>query len=276
MEKNISVLMSVYKNDIPENIAVAIDSIINQTLKPKQCVIVVDGPVSDKIKEILETKKAEHDIIELHYLEKNVGLGNALNYGAKFCKYEFIARMDSDDISVKERFQKQMDCFEKDAELSLVSSDGQEFFDVVDKLAGVKGCPEKHEDIVEFMKARCPFCHMSVMMKKDALEKAGWYQDWYYAEDYYLWIRMYLTGAKFYNIQENLVWIRINEDTFARRHGLKYYKSIKNLLKYMKNNKIIGFWKYSKEKIRRFIGHVLIPRKLKNKMYMKYLRKGSR
>ena len=78
--------------------------------------------------------------------------------------------------------------------------------------------------------------------EKDILEKAGGYLDWYYAEDYYLWIRMYLAGAKFYNIQENLMYVRINYDTFARRGGMKYYKSIKDLLKYMKQNKINKTW----------------------------------
>ena len=125
------------------------------------------------------------------------------------------------------------------------------------------------------MKARCPFCHMSVMMKKSMLKKAGGYQHWQYAEDWYLWIRMYLAGAKFYNIQENLMLIRINEDTFARRSGLSYYKTIKALLKYMKEHKMIGFFKYTKEKIRRFIGHVLVPKKWKTRLYKKYMRKSA-
>ena len=273
MEKNISVLMSVYKNDIPKNVITAVESVINQTLPPKQIVMVVDGPISEELEKTLSDLDKKYDILELHYQKENQGLGKTMENGTKFCKYEFIARMDADDIAMPERFEKQMQVFENDPSIDMVGSNAQEFFNEPEDLAGVKIVPEAHEQIVEFMKARCPFCHMTVIMKKGMLEKAGGYQDWFYAEDWYLWIRMYLAGAKFYNIQENLVLARINYDTFARRGGLKYYKSIKGLLKYMKNNKMIGFVKYTKEKCRRFIGHVLIPKKLKNRMYKKYLRK---
>ena len=272
MEKNISVLTSVYKNDIAKNVETAVESIVNQTLKPKQIVMMVDGPVPEELTQKLDELAKKYDILEVHKLKKNVGLGNALRLGTDYCKYDFIARMDSDDIALPERFEKEMACFEKDPELSLVGSNAQEFFNEPENLANIKAVPESHEDIVEFMKGRCPFCHMSVMMKKEILKKAGGYKDWYYAEDWYLWIRMYLAGAKFYNIQENLMLVRINYDTFERRGGLKYYKSIKGLLKFMKQNKMIGFMKYTKEKIKRFVGHVLVPKKMKNKLYMKFMR----
>ena len=275
MEKNISVLMSVYKNDKPLSIVEAVDSVINQTLKPKQVVLVVDGPVSDDITNILKELQEKYSILEVYPLEQNVGLGKAMNYGSEKCKYEFIARMDSDDIACADRFEKQMKCFEEDESLSVVGSNSQEFFETMDNLANVKAVPEKHDDIVQFMKGRCPFCHMSVIMKKQALIDAGGYQDWYYAEDWYLWIRMYLAGAKFYNIQENLMLVRINYDTFVRRGGMKMYKSIKNLLKFMKKNKMIGFARYIKECVKRFVGHVLVPKKLKRKLYMKFLRKKA-
>jgi hypothetical protein len=111
---------------------------------------------------------------------------------------------------------------------------------------------------------------------KQALIDAGGYQDWYYAEDWYLWIRMFLSGAKFYNIQENLMLIRINYDTFERRGGMKMFKSIKNLLKFMKSNKMIGAFRYLKECFKRFVGHVLVPKKMKRKLYMKFMRKESK
>lgn len=274
MDKDISVLMSVYKNDIPENVEKAVESVVNQTLSPKQIVMVVDGPVPDKLMQMLKSLEEKYSIYQNVFLEENGGLGNALKEGTKYCKYEFIARMDSDDISVPERFEKEMSVFENDKSVDLVGSNGQEFYDDLNNLAGVKCVPETNDEIVSFMKSRCPFCHMSVMMKKSSLIKAGGYQTYLWAEDWFLWIRMYLSGARFYNIQENLVYIRINLDTFARRSGLKYYKNIKGLLKFMKKNKMIGFAKYQKEKLRRFVGHVLVPNKLKNKMYRKFLRKN--
>ena len=272
MEKNISVLMSVYKNDVAENVRTAVESVYNQTLKPKQIVMVVDGPVPEDITKVLEELKKEIDIFEVYPYEKNSGLGIALKKGTEFCKYEYIARMDSDDISLPDRFEKQMKKFEEDPELSLVASNSQEFIETLDNLANVKALPEKHEDIVEFMKGRCPFVHPTVIMKKDMLLKAGGYEHWHYAEDYYMWVRMYLAGAKFYNIQENLINFRININTYKRRGGLKYYKSIRGLLKFIYKNKMIGFMKYTKEKIKRFVGHVLVPSWMKNALYMKFMR----
>lgn len=274
MKKEISVLMSVYKNDIPKNVVTAVESVVNQTLPPKQIVMMVDGPVSKEMEKTLKELDKKYEILELHFQKQNQGLGKTMANGSAFCKHEFIARMDSDDIAMPERFEKQMKVFEEHPEFDMVGSNAQEFFNEPENLAGIKAVPETHEQIVEFMKSRCPFCHMTVTMRKSILEKAGGYKDWFYAEDWYLWIRMYLAGAKFYNIQENLVLARINYDTFARRGGLKYYKSIKGLLKLMKDNKMIGLIKYTKEKCRRFIGHVLIPKKLKNRMYRKYLRKN--
>ena len=272
MEHNISVLMSVYKNDIPKNVELAVESVVNQTLKPKQIVMVVDGPVGEEIDKCLKALEQKYGLMKIVRLKENVGLGKAMAEGTKYCTEYFIARMDSDDISDPNRFEKQMKVFEKHPELDVVGSNGQEFYVEQQNLAGVKKVPETNEEIVKFLKSRCPFFYMFFMMKKDMLEKAGGYKHWLWAEDWYLWIRMCLAGAKFYNIQENLVQIRIDEHTFERRHGLKYYKSIKGLLKFMHKNKMIGFFKYTKEKVVRFIGHVLVPRKMKNRLYKKYMR----
>ena len=272
MEPNISVLMSVYKNDLPQNVRIAVESVVNQTLKPKQIVMVVDGPVPDDLKtELLQLEK-DYSIYENIWLEKNSGLGNAMKVGTEHCRYDIIARMDSDDISLPTRFEKEFTILESRPDVDVVGSFCQEFINGTNHLAGLKKVPETNEQIVEFMKSRCPLCHPSIMLRKNALVKAGGYQHWHYAEDYYLFVRMYLVGAKFYNIQEALINVRINQQTFARRHGLKYYRSIKKLLKFMYQNKMISFWKYTKEKMIRFIGHVVIPKKLKDKMYRKYLR----
>ena len=273
MEKEISVLMSVYKNDVPKYLKEALDSIVNQTHKAKEIIIVIDGPISEELSAVLNEYALNYPEIKLHKLEKNMGLGIAMNEGTKLCNCDYIARMDSDDISELNRFEKQIEAFNNDETLSVVGSNSREFVDGKKDEGYLKVVPEKHKDICEFMKSRCPICHPSLMIKKEMLLSSGGYKDWFYAEDWYLCIRMYLNGAKFYNVQENLLNVRLNEDTYIRRSGLKYYKSIKKLLKYMKDNKIIGFFKYTKEKIKRFIGHVLIPKKLKNKLYRKFMRK---
>ena len=275
MNKDISVLMSVYKNDDPQNLVTAVESVINQTLAPKQVVMVVDGPVGEELTKALKDLEKKYDIFELVWLEKNGGLGNAMNEGTNHCKYDLIARMDSDDIALPERFAKQVECFEKHPELDVVGTNSAEFIGSPDNVSGVKVLPENHEDIVKFMTSRCPLCHPSIMLKKSILEKAGGYQHWQYAEDWYLIIRMYLAGANFYNIQENLMNIRIDEHTYERRSGYAHYKTIKGLLKFMRKHKMMSWLKYKKECIKRFVGHVLIPKKWKTRLYKKYMRKSK-
>lgn len=105
-----SVLISVYKSDNPEHLETALKSIWdNQILKPDQIVLVQDGPVGDEIVNIINNFKAILDD-KLSFLELsvNLGLARALNEGLRLCKYDLIARMDSDDICFPNRFEKQI------------------------------------------------------------------------------------------------------------------------------------------------------------------------
>ena len=270
----ISVLMSVYKNDIAENFETAIKSVMNQSYKPSQIVIVRDGVVGEDIQKVINKYK-KNKIFTIIERENNIGLGKTLAEGSSYCKYEYIARMDADDISLPNRFEKEIKCFILDPNLSAVSSNGVEFVDTPSNLFAIKKVPESDEEINNYMKSRNPMNHMVSMIKKSVLELAGGYQDWYYAEDWYLWVRMKLAGAKFYNIQENLIFIRINQNTYGRRHGMKYFKSINGLLKYIHKNKMSTFAEYSKSAIIRFVGHVAVPQRLKNILFKKFLRKGE-
>ena len=102
-----SVLMSVYGKDNAEDFREALKSVtLTQTKKPKQVVIVQDGIVPSSIDEIIDDIKNQTSEIEITVLKKetNQGLASALNSGLSLCKYDWIARMDSDDISVADRF----------------------------------------------------------------------------------------------------------------------------------------------------------------------------
>ena len=270
----ISVVMSVYKNDIPENFKIAVDSMLNQTYKPSEIVLVIDGPVPEGTEKLL--KEYEKDkLFNVIRFEQNKGLGIALQTGCENAKYPIIARMDSDDIAYPTRFEKQINYLKENPSCDAVGTFGVEFIDNPENTFTNKIMPVTDEEIKKYLKKRNPFNHMTMTMKKDMVMKSGNYQDWYFAEDYYMWLRMYLNGANFYNIPEVLASVRINEDTFARRHGMKYFKSIKGLFKFMRKNKIIGFFSYIKNVLIRFAGHVLVPRKMKKKMYAKFLRKSA-
>lgn len=271
-QKQFSVLMSIYKNDVPEYVKLAIESIICQTVVPNEVIIVIDGPVEKNLYNMLETMAVENPIIKLYPQAENLGLGNALKIGMNYCTNELVARMDSDDIALPERFEKQSNEFEKNETLSICGSNIKEFINETNEFAGIREVPQNHEEICEYLKARCPFNHMTVMFKKSEVEKAGGYLPWHLNEDSYLWVRMYLAGCNFYNIQENLVNVRVGKDMYKRRGGYKYYQSEKKLFLFMLENKVINKKEYKKAVRLRYILQVLMPNWLRGLVFKKFAR----
>ena len=238
-----SVLMSVYYKERPEWLRESIESILNQTIMTNDFVIVKDGKLTKELNDIIsEYYKKYPDILNIIELENNVGLGPALAIGVKACKNELIARMDSDDISIKERCEKQLNKYKEDPELDIVGSSIAEFIDNTNNIQAYRILPETDEEIKEFARRRNPFGHPSVMLRKSKVLEAGNYRSYYLVEDYDMWIRMIEHGAKCYNFQEILVFMRISEEFYKRRGGLKYLKSI---LKFKKEQLHNGF--YSKK-----------------------------
>lgn len=270
-DQQFSVLMSVYKNDIPRYFKQALDSIINQSVIPSEIILVVDGPIPKEINDVISNYK--NGIIIPIFLEKNVGLGNALKIGMQHCNYDFIARMDSDDISVSDRFEKQLQTFLNHPKLSIVGGMIDEFKSDSDKPVCKRVLPTEDIQIKKFLKYRCPFNHQTVMFKKQDVMNAGGYQDWYCGEDYYLWVRMYESGCQFKNIDQVLVHMRTGEGMYSRRGGKKYFQSQAKLFKYMRKKKIISYPRYMKNIIERYIGQVLMPVNIRTYLYQKILRK---
>ena len=128
MDTKYSVLMPLYKNDNPEWLKLAIDSMLNQTIPPSEFVIVVDGPIPDTLKNIVEVYKSQNkELFNIHYFEQNRGLGVTLADGVKLCSNELIARMDADDFSVPERCEKQVKAFKEHPDLDVIGSNVDEF-----------------------------------------------------------------------------------------------------------------------------------------------------
>lgn len=155
-------------------------------------------------------------------LVTNRGLGKALNEGLKYCSHELVARMDTDDIAMPERFEKQLAVFKKYPDIDVVGAWINEFEDNVSNIKSVRKLPELPDDIRQFAKRRNPINHPVVMFRKSAVLAAGGYRHFPLFEDYYLWIRMLMNGAKFYNIQESLLYFRFSSEMFKRRGGWKY------------------------------------------------------
>ncbi len=268
-----SVLMSVYFKEKPDFLKQAIDSMLNQTVKPDEIILVEDGPLTDELYEVLNRYTANYNNIFHRVVnETNLGLGKALNRGLEFCRNELIARMDTDDISIQTRCERQLMIFAENQNIDIVGSSIAEFINSEKEIISVRKVPETHNEICLFLKKRCPFNHMSVMFKKSAVLNAGGYLDWHFNEDYYLWIRMYLKGCKFANINENLVYVRVGEEMYARRGGKEYYKSEKNLFKFMYKHKIISWISYQKSKMVRFIVQVMMTNKIRQWFFKKFAR----
>lgn len=269
-----SVAMSVYKSDNPDFFDRALSSITDeQTIIPNEIVLVVDGPVSNEINNVINKYEKKYEIFNVIRLEQNGGLGNALKIAVKNATHELIARMDSDDVSVSTRFEEQLKYFEINPGIDIVGGDITEFIGEENNIVGKRSVPVSNDSIREYMKTRCAMNHVSVMYKKKSVESAGGYQDWFWNEDYYLWIRMWLNGAVFANTGSVLVNVRVGEEMYQRRGGSKYFESEKGLHDYMLKNKMINHSTYIKNVAKRLIIQKLMPNKLRGWVFRTFARK---
>lgn len=246
MSKSYSVLMSVYIKENPIYLREAMMSIYYQTIPTGDFVLVCDGPLTSNLEDTINEMRALFgNALKVHRLEKNVGLGNALNFGLSKCKNELVARMDSDDISLPERIEKQLAIFEKHPEISIVSSVINEFQDSPALITGKRMVPERHEEIVSFSKSRNPFNHPSVLFKKSHIEEVGGYsEEFHLFEDYYLWIRLLLAGKKGYNVQKPELLMRVPSQLYLRRGGWRYAKDLLRFNQWMLRKNWIGYKEY--------------------------------
>ena len=229
-----SVLMSVYIKEKPVYLEECFKSLLRQTVKADEWVVVEDGPLTKELYEVLNLYERNYPgLIKRVRFEKNQGLGLALKAGVPECKNELIARMDTDDVAREDRFEKQLACFEENPSLDICGSNIDEFEGSLQNIVAKRNVPSLHEDIVRYQKRRDAFNHMTVMYKKKAVLDAGNYESCPLMEDTYLWARMIKNGAKCANVAEPLVFARIGHDMFERRGGLAYFK------KYAKAKKII-------------------------------------
>lgn len=269
---NYSVLMSVYYKEKTEYLRQSMNSIFEQSVLTDDFVLVCDGPLNSELDAVIDAMQNRYpDILRVFRLEKNVGLGNALNYGIQYCRHNLVARMDSDDIARADRCEKQLAVFEKQQDIGMVSGIVEEFSTEPNKVDARRVPPEKHEDIVKFAKKRNPFNHPCMMYKKDEVEKAGGYQELFLLEDYFLWVRMLLKGTKGYNLQEPLLWMRAGEGMYKRRSGWKYIISQLKLFTYMKKRYFISTSNWAISVIIRTISG-MVPNTLRKIMFERILR----
>ncbi|RHO00232.1 glycosyltransferase [Clostridium sp. AM22-16AC] len=211
-------------------------------------------------------------------LPENGGLGKALNEGLKYCSCEWIARMDTDDLSTPDRCEKQLKFLEEHPEVDVVSGTIAEFQgDALDgktaetAVISYKTVPETQKEIAAYIKQRNPINHPCVMLRKSRVESAGGYQLCPYFEDYDLWVRMYKNHAVFANLPDTLLYMRIN-GMHQRRGGIRYAKCVIDFRMKMYRNRVITFGEFLPMTVVRVLVS-LMPNSLRRFLYEKKLRK---
>lgn len=273
MINNFSVCMSVYYGDNAAFFKDAICSLYSQTRLPDEIILVVDGPVGVEINQVIAGFESSHNNFKVIRLQKNSGHAIARQTGLAAAQYEYIAIMDSDDIAVPDRFEKQMAFVGAHPDVDALGGQIDEFIGEPSNVVGSRIVPQTDKEIKIYLKSRCPMNLVTVMLKKSAVEKVGSYIDWYCEEDYYLWVRMVEAGMIFANLPDTLVNVRVGEEMYQRRGGIKYFKSEAKLQKYMWNNGIISFPKYSYNILLRLILQVLMPNSIRGWVFRKFARK---
>ena len=272
--ESFSIITSVYKNDKPEFIREALDSmLVHQSVKPSEIVLVQDGPVPYELSRVLLEYKAKYGkVLNVIGLDKNGGLGNALRIGVEKSKYDILARMDSDDICLPDRFEKQLKYLEDHPDCDIVGGQMTEFIGSPNNIIGRRNVPLTNDEIYKFMKSRCGLNHVTVMFRKKSVLKVGNYQDWFWNEDYYLWVRMMMAGCKFANIPEVAVNVRSGSDQYARRGGKNYFDSEIGIKKLMLKNGMITKKEYIVNYIERLIIQLMLPNIIRGWVFRTFAR----
>lgn len=220
MEKY-SVLMSAYAKVIPEELIISIKSMLDQTVKPDQFILIWDGPVSEELQNVVKQFDEQNPgLFTIIQLPENHGLAYALNIGIEASRNELIARMDSDDFSDPTRCEKQLKAFEADPELALLGTCVHNFKGTVNNIIPLnKTRPLDNEGIKQKLRRFSPFAHPSVMYKKSAVQACGGYDpELRRRQDYDLFSKMVNShGYKAANLEEKLLYFRA-EDGFVSRN----------------------------------------------------------
>lgn len=269
-----TVLMSVYFKENSKYFDLALESnLCKQTLTPSEFVLICDGPLTSELDAVIDKYSLKYEnIFKVYRLEKNLGLGKALNFGLAKCTNDYVARSDSDDICIETRFEKQVNFLDNNPDISIVGSDIDEFDNEWDKPRSIKVMPRTHKEIENWAKLRNPMNHMTVMFKKNDIEKVGSYRHIPYVEDYDLWVRCIANGLKLSNIHECLVHARVGNGMVNRRGNKKSIKSWEIVNKYMLKNKMITHIRYFSNMVA-IIAFTFIPSSVRAFCYNKFLRK---
>lgn len=268
-----SVLMTVYGKDNPEYFKKALLSMVKQTKRPDEIVLVKDGPVPNEIQDVIDQIGMKYPgLIKEVSLSVNKGLGLALNEGIKVCRNELIARMDSDDISLPTRCEKQVAEFEKNSQLDIIGCPVIEFVGEPNNKVGKRNVPLTNEAIHKYARKRDPFNHPTVMYKKSKVEDVGCYGDLRKNQDTDLWIKMLSAGDVGMNLSEYLLRFRFDQGTYQKRKNWLNTKLLIQIRWRAFRTGFCSFLDFAEVAIMQ-MGIYLMPVKFQEFVYQKFLRR---
>ncbi len=270
---NYSVLMSIYDGEQPEFLRQSLDSLAAQNLRADQVVVVKDGPLKKNLESMLESYGDVLPITTVQ-LEQRRGLGPALRAGLSACGNEIVARMDSDDICLPQRFERQLAFLESNPHVAVVGTAIGEFTDDPGTIAAIRRPPCESARVRRFAKFRNPLNHMTVIFRRSAVLAAGGYRDFPGLEDYDLWVRMLARGMEIRNLPEILVLARCGSGMAKRRGGLAYARSELRLYRQFQNIGFISAPEFALSVLVRIPVRVM-PALLRPIVYRKFLRQEA-
>ena len=268
-----SVCMGVYKNDSAEYFRLAFLSMVRQTVAPDEIILVIDGPIGEELQATIQQLEAEYPILHVYTFAANCGQAAVRSKGINTARNAIVVFMDSDDISVPDRVEKQLQYLQAHPEIDIVGGQIEEFIDSTDNIVGKRIVPLDNAAIRRYMKSRCPMNMMTVTVRKEAVLAVGNFIDWHYNEDYFLWIRLALGGYKFANLPDTLVHARVGKEMYQRRGGWKYFKSERGIQSYMLQHKIIALPRYCYNVLGRFVVQILMTNRVRGFVFQKLFRK---
>lgn len=267
-----SVLMSLYRKEKPAFLRECLESLINQTVLADEWVIVKDGPLTVELEAVLSEYECRYpNLIKYVVFDKNQGLGLALRAGVPACSHELIARMDTDDICIPERFEIQLQEFIGHPELDICGGHIKEFDISVNNVISMRKVPLTNDEIVQYQKRRSAYNHVTVMFRKSAVLNAGNYEHAPLMEDDMLWTRMILAGCKGKNIDDYLVYVRTGINMIERRGGWSYFVKYKRSRKKVYLLGLSSYWDYIYTITVQLIV-ALLPAKVRKVLFIKILR----
>ncbi|WP_026378366.1 glycosyltransferase [Agromyces italicus] len=274
MSADFSLLMPVYRGDDAAHFAKAFTSSVgDQTVKPAQVVLVQDGPVGDELAAAIDrVVEASPVPVTRHVIDENVGLARALDLGLTLCEHEIVARIDADDISLAERFAKQLPIVE--GGVDLVGTGMFEFLDDGGAIVGRRTPRTGHDEIARYARFHDPFSHPTVMYRRSAVERAGGYQPLGLMEDYWLFARMIDSGASVENLAEPLVMYRVGAGAYARRGGRAQWRSELELQRALRRIRFTSRWEYLRNVTVRGV-YRFVPEGLRKVAYRRLIAGGG-